>query len=448
MDKLSSTNAWRLSWDTILFTAFWAALLWFSQVAVMVQPSRENNVSMIVHLTHILYYDPLPAILLLIFALYIGADLWLSGHAQFRIKLVALWLSIICFVIVPTLSAIWHRHTTLPFLYVHDGAIQTEEAIKFLLAGKNPYVESYAATPMGQWPFHVPGLSRNPTLDRLPYLPFTFLSAVPLYLATQATLGWYDQRFMSLILFLLAVLFLLQIGCTPERKLAAVMLFALNPLFVPFFIEGRNDIVVLFWLVGAILLLQRGRIGWAGILIACAAVSKQTSWFIVPFFVFYALQIGQHSNISKPIIIRARALVPATLVFVGILLPFLIWDAGAFLDAVLILPSGHSVAGAVYPIRSLGLGGLALGLGWIRQSTDPFPFSWIQILFGGLGLIFLLYSQWRNNTLTRVIMNYALLLFIYLFFARSFVDNYLGFALTWLVLPAFFDGSVNRVQEQ
>jgi hypothetical protein len=438
-------SRWRLSWDTILFIVLWLARFWSNELAVLVLPSRTDNVSLVVHLTHILYYDPIPALLLLVLVLYVGADLLLTGHTQFRVKLVALWLSIIAFVIIPTGLAILYRYKTFPYLYTHDGAIQTEEAIKFLLAGKNPYAESYAATPMGQWPFHEPGVSRNPALDHLPYLPFTFLSAIPLYLTAQITLGWYDQRLVYLLMFVVMLPMLLQLGRTPRDKLAAVMVVALNPLFVPFFIEGRNDIVVLFWLVGAMLLLQQRRIGWAGVFIACAAASKQTAWFLLPFFVLYVLDPATRKN-WRELITRARTLLPAILLFALVIVPFLIWNASALLTAVLILPSGNSAADSIYPIRSMGLGGLLLGLGLIKQSTDPFPFSWFQLFFCGLGLVFLLYAQWRNNTGIQMIMNFALLLFIYLFFARSFVDNYLGFLLTWLVLPTFFNDSANQPQ--
>jgi hypothetical protein len=440
-------SPWRLSWDTILFIVLWLARFWSNELAGLVLPSRTDNVSLVVHLTHILYYDPIPALLLLllVLVLYVGADLLLTGHTQFRVKLVALWLAIIAFVIIPTGLAILYRHKTFPYLYIHDGAIQTEEAIKFLLAGKNPYAESYATTPMGQWPFHEPGVSRNPALDHLPYLPFTFLSAIPLYLTAQITLGWYDQRLVYLLMFVVMLPMLLQLGRTPRDKLAAVMVVALNPLFVPFFIEGRNDIVVLFWLVGAMLLLQQRRIGWAGVFIACAAASKQTAWFLLPFFVLYVLDPATRKN-WRELITRARTLLPAILLFALVIVPFLIWNASALLTAVLILPSGNSAADSIYPIRSMGLGGLLLGLGLIKQSTDPFPFSWFQLFFCGLGLVFLLYAQWRNNTGIQMIMNFALLLFIYLFFARSFVDNYLGFLLTWLVLPTFFNDSANQPQ--
>jgi len=430
-------SPWRLSWDTILFIVLWLARFWSNELAVLVLPSRTDNVSLVVHLTHILYYDPIPALLLLVLVLYVGADLLLTGHTQFRVKLVALWLAIIAFVIIPTGLAILYRHKTFPYLYIHDGAIQTEEAIKFLLAGKNPYVENFAATSVAQWPFHEPGVDVNPAVYHLIYLPLIFLVSLPLYLFSQWTLGWYDQRLVYLLMFVVMLPMLLQLGRTPRDKLAAVMVVALNPLFVPFFIEGRNDIVVLFWLVGAMLLLQQRRIGWAGMFIACAAASKQTAWFLLPFFVLYVLDPATRKN-WRELITRARTLLTAILLFALVIMPFLVWDAAAFVDDIINYQSGISPSATNYPIKALGLGSLVLGFHWVENSTATFPFAIFQIVVGGLILMGLLVRQWRNNTISQMAMNYAILFFVFAFFSRTFNDNHLGFALTWLVLPAFW----------
>lgn len=455
MNQVRNENAvrlsWRMSWDTILFIFLWSAQFWSSELSGALIPTEESTI-LIPCLTRIWYYDPAPAFLLLALFAYVLADLLLEGRFRFAIKLVALAIVIVAFVVLPTMAAIIFRHNTAPHLYIHDGAIQTEEAIKFLLAGKNPYAESYAATPMGQWRFNELGGNRNPALDHLPYLPFTFLSAVPLYLATQATLGWYDQRLMSLILLLLAVLFLLRIGCTSEKKLAAVMLVALNPLFVPFFIEGRNDVVIYFWLIGALLFLQCRRVGWAGVWLACAAASKQTAWFMLPFFALYVLNPATRQN-WRDLARRARALIPALILFAAIVAPFGVWNPAAFIEDVINYQSGISSGPTNYPIKSLGLGSLVLGFHLVKNSTGAFPFWTFQILLGGLTLVGLLVRQWRNNTISQMAMNYAIWFFVAAFFSRTFNDNHLGFALTCLVLPSFLSDAapaqpVSRVENK
>jgi uncharacterized membrane protein len=291
---------------------------------------------------------------------------------------------------------------------------------------------------MAQWPFYESGLTGNPALYHLPYLPWLVLISIPFYLFSQATLGWYDQRFVYLLMLFALTLMLLSASRTPRERLGALMAVTLNPLFVPFFIEGRNDVVVLFWLVGAILFLQRNKIGWAGIFLACAAASKQTAWFLIPFFLLYLLK-GTIALQWRMLLTRVQPLVPGALLLVVTLLPFFLWNPAAFVDDTINYQSGLSSAGTTtYPIKSLGLGGLGLGLGWIKSSTDTFPFSAFQIVLGGLTLIPLLWLQWRHNTITRMALNYAILFFVFAFFSRTFNDNHLGFALTCFILPSFF----------
>ena len=73
------------------------------------------------------------------------------------------------------------RHENLPQSYSHDGGvIQTEAAIDFFLAGRNPYVEDYRSTPMAEW-----GLPEFRTaLDHYPYLPWTYVFSAPVKLVS------------------------------------------------------------------------------------------------------------------------------------------------------------------------------------------------------------------------------------------------------------------------
>jgi hypothetical protein len=437
-DSISGARSPRqLSWDTILFIGLWAALFWSSELSGLIIPTNQFDTTLIAHLTRVLDFAPLSAFMVMTLLAYIVADMVLTDHWQFVLKLAAVWVTILAFVVMPTVAAILYRHNSAPYLYIHDGAIQIEEAVKFLLAGKNPYAENYTATPMAQWAFHEPGLDVNPGLYHLVYLPRLVLISVPFYLFSQATLGWFDQRFVYLLMLFALTLMLLGASRAPRERLSALMVVTLNPLFVPFFIEGRNDVVVLFWLVGAILFLQRNKIGWAGIFLACAAASKQTAWFLVPFFLLYLLK-GTIVSQWRMLLARVQPLVPGALLLVVTLLPFFLWNPAAFVDDTINYQSGLSSAGTTtYPIKSLGLGDLALGLGWIKSSTDTFPFSIFQIVLGGLTLILLLWLQWRHNTIAQMALNYAILFFVFAFFSRTFNDNHLGFALTCFILPSF-----------
>jgi len=449
MSQPQSSNRlpWRLSGDAIFFIFFWSAQFWSSQVSGYLLPTPQLGITMVIHLTRVMSYDPLPALLLCVLCAYLGADLWLGGRWQFYVKLVAVWLTIIAFVLIPTGAAIIYRHNTEPQLYIHDGAIQIEEALKFLLAGKNPYVESYAATPMALWKFNEQGLTNNPALDHLIYLPGMLFTHLPFFEVSQFVGGYYDARVVYLLMFLGALMMALAIPSAARDKMIALMVLALNPLFTIFFIEGRNDLVVTFWLMAALWAIKRDQIGWAGIWIACAAATKQTSWFLVPFFLVYVFRRESFPLSGAGFVRLIQKLAPAIVFWSALVLPFVWWNAGAFVDDVLRYQAGALADGSNYPIKSIGWGGLALGLGWVRDNQAAYPFSWLQLVFGGAACLGLMYVQWRNNAPAQLFTNFAMLALVLSFFSRVFNDNHFGFILTWLILPAFLFGHSEQQRE-
>ena len=183
-----SPRVWRLSPDAIVFVLLWCAQFWSAELSGQIVPSRQINTALVLHLTRVLAFDPMASLLVLALIAYVAADLWLAGPRQFSVKLGALWVTILAVVCVPTLAAIIFRRNDTPALYLHDGAIQIEEAIKFLLAGKNPYVENYGATPLAQWPFYDPAVGANPALDHLIYLPGVLVVSIPFFWLSNAVL--------------------------------------------------------------------------------------------------------------------------------------------------------------------------------------------------------------------------------------------------------------------
>src|SRR5438105_910195 len=208
--------------------------------------------------------------------------------AHFRFKLLLVFAIIVTTVIAQSAYLVALRHIAGPATYTHDGGvIQTEETIKFLLQGKNPYVEDYTQTPMADW-----GLDYKTALYHYPYLPWTFLFSLPFFLASNAMLGWFDERFVYLLLFALMLLIAVRLAPTPMSKLVLLMVLGLNPIMGSDVIFGQNDSFVLFWIVAALWLARRG---WtdvgraahgsayrllAGVAFALACASKPTAWFL------------------------------------------------------------------------------------------------------------------------------------------------------------------------
>jgi hypothetical protein len=357
-----------------------------------------------------------------------------GSKLTFRLKLVIIWLLISLFVLLPALSAIILRQATAPHLYAQDGLVQTEEAIKFLLKGQNPYVEDYAGTAMADVYFEEGDLTTNPALYHLVYLPATFTLPIPLYVILNAVLGWYDHRFFHLLAFLGLLMLLPVLARSAEHKLSLLLVVGLNPLLAPFLVQGQNDVLVLFWLVVTTLLLREERYVGSAITLGLACSTKHTAWFFAPFYFIYL--ISGITSLALAWRMAKRAL-PAALVVAAFLIPFLIWNPQAFLDDVWRYLSGGTAT--AYPLAGVGFGAAAVQMGLVDQNTDAFPLWLFQLGLGIPVLVVLLWAQWRTHSLRWIWLSYGLLTGVIGFFSRVFYPNYLGGILIALLIAQFMD---------
>jgi len=82
--------------------------------------------------------------------LYIFFDIWprISQERRYQAKMAIVICIVFTTVIALPVFSILLRQVTGPASFSHDGGvIQTEETIKYVLSGKNPYVEDYVDTP-------------------------------------------------------------------------------------------------------------------------------------------------------------------------------------------------------------------------------------------------------------------------------------------------------------
>ena len=96
-----------------------------------------------------------PTTILLIAAVagYFALDVIDAQTARARRRVLRLkWLLIVgaigLITLAPLMMNILVRQQSAPHLHAHDGLLQTEAAMQFVLAGKNPYVETYHQTPV------------------------------------------------------------------------------------------------------------------------------------------------------------------------------------------------------------------------------------------------------------------------------------------------------------
>ncbi len=363
-----------------------------------------------------------------------------SGGSQFyRFKIIALF-TIIGFLLSVSLIPHIFLRAHNPNVAVHDNIEQVEPAIKFLLAGKNPYTENYFGTQLERSAYIATTQGQvflNPALYHLIKLPFHLLFSVPFHFLFKATLGFYDERLTYLILFTVSLMALFALPKERKNKFALVAFYALNPLFFHFFVSGRDDVFVLSWLILTIYFLQREKILLSSLTLALAATSKHSAWFLVPFYYAYLYfkLAGWPVNFwaKLKILLKKTWLLPV--IFLLIILPFICWDPAAFWADIYGYPAGTLATS--YPINGYGASVLFYKLGLAQKLTDYLPMFILQI---PLTLIFyqiFIMKQSKNNNLSCLVYGYAGAMFIYWFFSRFFHDNYIGY-VAQLLLIAYF----------
>lgn len=381
--------------------------------------------------------------------LYLVADLALAGRAQQRVKWGLLTFVIVTALILPTGKLILLRQGSGPASYTHDGGvIQTEATIQFLLEGRNPYVDDYTETPMAEWGFS----EYRTALYHYPYLPWTFLFSAPFYVAGNA-LGFYDQRLIYLGLLAVALLLAPRLAQTPRTRLALVMVLALNPLMALDVIFGQNDVYVLAWLLLSLVSLAHGHARaeqgkparwprWLSlVLFGLACASKPTAWFFAPFYGLLLLaDTREGTGTTWGDLLRAipRAIVrawPALLTMAVAVLPYVLWDAGAFYDDVWRWSSGKGDTG--YQIWGWGGSNFVLALGLVSDRFAEWPFWITQVVVALPLLVWFLRRQQLDNTLSSASWHYGVMLLGFFYASRFLNENYLGFILAFLAVGIF-----------
>jgi len=377
--------------------------------------------------------------------LYLVADCLPWPAWSRRGKWVALSAILITALLLPTVKLILLRDQSGPASYTHDGGvIQTEATVRFLLEGKNPYVEDYTATPMAEW-----GFSRYRTaLYHYPYLPWTFLFSAPFYLAGQAA-GFYDQRLVYLLLLAVALALAPLLVQNARAKLALVMLLGLNPIMALDVIFGQNDSFVLGWLIFSLVAWARWRRrggrgdggGWmlalSTICFGLACASKPTAWLLAPFYAWLLVaDLPRTGSAAAGLGATLRQLLrrawPGALTFLLIVMPYVLWDPAAIYDDLWRWSSGQGETG--YQIWGWGGSNFVLALGLVADRFVQWPFWAPMVALAAPLLLWLLWRQVRANTLSNACWHYGLFMLGFFYVSRFLNENYLGYILAFLAI--------------
>jgi len=347
--------------------------------------------------------------------------------ARGRCQLQGLSLFIVAAIGLPAVALITQRWRTGVPLLMHDGAYQTEEAIKLLLGGHDPYGVDYSQTSMRLWHWYV-NQPLDSSLFHYVYSPLTFLVGLPFSLVAR----WFSIPFDFRIVLILAALAaggaLLKLPWRWEHRYVALAALFLNPFF--YFPQGRNDILFLAPLTLGVLAWARGKPRLAALAFGVAFAFKPFALFFLPCV---AIALWPRSGpaidrLRRLAIIGGALLVPAAITMV----PFFLWNVHAYWTDTVSFVAG-TIPG-VYRIQGYSLASLLLALHVIPSPDARFPFGLVQAAVAAPVLAIGLRRIWRAPSLTAVLTVGTLALTLALLCGRFVNDNYLADLLYLAVL--------------
>lgn len=337
-------------------------------------------------------------------------------------------------------TAIVDRARTAPVYGVHDIILQQEAAMRLLLVGKNPYKETYFGTQVESFNYDEPGDTEavNPALYHFVMPPWYLLFPFSFYYSVRPVVGYFDGRFVSLFC-MIGLLFVIRLWFKhPAVGRTAIILSALSPAVFDYFIEGRSDVFAFFWLVFSLFLLERKKYLWSSIVAALAFMSKQTTWFVFPFYIIY-MWASVHASYKRIV----PALVAIASVVTLLALPFMIWDSTAFLNSVIFYLSGN--APHSYPVSGYGLSMVLKEMGVIGDIHAYYPFAIWQAVFGIPALVGLAMWLRKAPSMSKLFIAYGVLLTIIWYTSRYFNNSHLGYISMIFVLGLAKDADEQTV---
>lgn len=357
-------------------------------------------------------------------------------------KNILLWVVVIVVLGAGFSAAIIVRHQTAPIYNVNDIIVQQEAAIRFFVHGKNPYSETYFSTPLAQWNYSDTDI--NPALYHFVMEPFYLLFALPFYVLSNHTVGYFDGRIPLLFLFLVLLFTAFSIPKEQENKRLFVTLLAFNPATLGYALEGRSDIYMFAFSFLGLFFLWKKKYFWAGIPLGLAFMIKQSIWPFFPLYVSYLLFVLKNQTISwqKTIVQTLKNLSGFIAVIVMFATPFLLWNPKAFLESTIFYLSGNDPHS--YPISGYGLSAMLHEFGFIKDVHAYYPFVYWQVGIGLPVLVLLLWYLHKKPAVTKLIFSYGIFLFVFWYLSRYFNNSHLGY-LSMVFLTAYFWESEEKI---
>jgi uncharacterized membrane protein len=289
-----------------------------------------------------------------------------------------------------------------------------------LLDGENPYGHDYRTSGLERFYTFDGTVServrdREVALRHYAYFPGTPATAAAWRLLPHP---FDDYRFFVMLCTLASFFAVMAFRAPLEWRLVVAAVVVANPIAIRSAWFGQNDAPSLLLLVTAFALFTRDRLAWAGASLAGAVLLKQFALVALPFLAVMMVRRG----------LPRADLKRAGLAFAGVLavgiLPFFLWDPGAFWDDTVKYGAG------TYRIVGYGLSAILVRLGVLADREGSYPFALIAALTWVPLTAWLLWTQLRSRELWLGAAGLAVSLLWLMFIGRTFNNYYLLWPMT------------------
>jgi hypothetical protein len=333
----------------------------------------------------------------------------------------ALVLAVAVLLVAPsTLLQLGLRQSTAPWFFDNDSTYQIDLSGDLLLDGENPYGHDYRTSGLERFYTFDGTVServrdREVALRHYAYFPGTPVTAAAWRLLPRP---FDDYRFFVMLCTLASFFAVMAFRAPLEWRLAVAAVVVANPIAIRSAWFGQNDAPSLLLLVTAFALSTRDRHAWAGASLAGAVLLKQFALVALPFLAVMMVRRG----VARPDLKRAGLAFSGVLA-VGIL-PFFLWDPGAFWDDTVKYGAG------TYRIVGYGLSAILVRLGVLADREGSYPFALIAVLTWVPLTAWLLWTQLRSRELWLGAAGLAVSLLWLMFIGRTFNNYYLLWPMT------------------
>jgi hypothetical protein len=361
--------------------------------------------------------------------------------ARRALRLACFALMLVLLGVLPTARYVQATERGNVKLAIDGGVLVSDEAVRVLLDGRDPYQASYARVLAG-WRIDVEGEpATNPLVDHYPYWPGSLALLVAVEAPLRAVGTDADPRVLYLLVYGAVGLWLGWWSLRRRGDLFAALAVALSPLMLPYLWQGANDVLLVAGIAVAAAALAGRRVVLAGLALGVALSVKL---LLAPMVLLYLVWLAAETRRGRLERRRAGAAAAAALAPAALTaLPFLAWHPADFLTDAVAYHLG--LVEDAYPIAGHGLPAQLLRAGFLDDPFGPVP-VWATTLPAVVVVLLGVWWVWTRPGHRALLAASGLVMLGVLVFHRSFMFYYVDVPAAALLLAALAGGQASRTR--